>query len=138
MIRLLAAAIAVLVLAPPAMAQTARAPVPAAAQPGPDDRAKQWLILVDDSNYAESASQMGAQARKPDIAALPALREPLGAVSSRALKDVKLSTTSPGMPPGQYAVVRFDSNFAHRANTMETVTLAMNKGVWSVVGYRVD
>ncbi|MBV9550185.1 MAG: DUF4019 domain-containing protein [Alphaproteobacteria bacterium] len=135
MTRLFAAAIAALMLMLPAIAQP---PPPSAAQPGPDARAKQWLTLVDDSNYSDGAKQMGAQARKADIAALPALRSPLGAVSSRALKDVKLTATNPGMPAGQYAVVRFDSNFAHRANTVETVTLAMEKGAWTVVGYRID
>jgi hypothetical protein len=139
MTRIFAAAITALFLALPAglpaMAQT---PPTSAAQPGPDDRAKQWLTLVDDSNFTESTRQMGPQAKKADIAALPKLREPLGAVANRNLKDVKLSTTNPGMPSGQYAVVRYDSNFAHRANTVETVTLAMNKGTWSVVAYHID
>ena len=31
--------------------------------PTPDDRAKQWLALVDDQNYAEAYKQMGAMAR---------------------------------------------------------------------------
>jgi hypothetical protein len=139
MTRLFAAAITALLLALPAgfpaMAQT---PATSAAQPGPDDRAKQWLILVDDSNYTEGTSQMGPQAKKADIATLPKLREPLGAVANRTLKDVKLSTTNPGMPSGQYAVVRYDSNFAHKANAVETVTLAMNKGAWAVVAYRIN
>ena len=133
--RLTAAAIAALFLALPAMAQT---PKPSAAQPGPDDRAKQWLTLVDDSNYAESLKQMGTQARKADIDKLPALREPLGAMSSRSLKDVKLSPTNPGMPAGQYAVVRYESSFARKANGIETVTLAMTKTGWAVVAYRIE
>jgi hypothetical protein len=128
-----------MLLAPPAFSASAQTPaVPTAAQPGPDDRAKQWLALVDDGNYTDSARQMGPQARKGEAAALPALRAPLGAVSSRALKDVTLSPTSPGMPAGQYAVVRYDSSFARRANTMETITLAMTRGAWAVVGYRID
>lgn len=134
MFRLFAVAILTLLFALPATAQG-----PSAAKPGPDDRAKQWLTLVDDSNYADSSRQMGVQAKKADISAIPGLRTPLGAMASRSLKDVKLSKTNPGMPSGQYAVVRFDSNFAHRANTVETVTLAMAKdGTWDVVAYRVD
>jgi hypothetical protein len=139
MSRIAAAAITACLLFLPASAQTPRqVPAPTAAQPGPDDRAKQWLTLIDDSNYADGARQMGPQAKKAEIDALPRLREPLGAVASRNLKDVKLSTTNPGMPAGQYAVVRYDSNFAHRASAVETVTLAMTKGAWSVVGYRID
>jgi hypothetical protein len=140
MTRLPAAAFAAMFLAlpatPAALAQSPSAPT--AAQPGPDDRAKQWLTLVDDGNYADSARQMGAQAKKPSAAALPALRSPLGAVSSRNLKDVTLTRTSPGMPAGQYAVVRYDTNFAHKGGAVETVTLAMTKGAWAVVGYKID
>jgi len=141
MSRIAAAAItACLLFIPGSLCAQAARPVPAptAAQPGPDDRAKQWLTLIDDSNYTDGARQMGSQAKKAQIDALPRQRNPLGAVANRNLKDVKLSTTNPGMPSGQYAVVRYDSNFAHRANTIETVTLAMNKGAWSVVGYRID
>ncbi len=136
MTRLFAAFLAVLLLSLPAAAQTAK-PV-SAAQPGPDDRAKQWLTLVDDSNYAESLKQMGTQARKADLDKLPAIREPLGAMSNRSLKDVTLTRTSPGMPAGQYAVVRYESNFARKAVAMETITLAMTKAGWAVVAYRVD
>jgi hypothetical protein len=140
MTRLLAAAFAASLLAlpaiPAALAQTP--PTPSAAQPGPDDRAKQWLTLVDDGNYADSVRQMGPQAKKAAAAALPALRAPLGAVSNRNLKDVTLTRTRPGMPAGQYAVVRYDSNFAHKNGAVETVTLALTKGAWAVVGYRID
>jgi len=139
MTRIFAAAITAFLFALPAVAPAmAQTPPSTAAQPGPDDRAKQWLTLVDDSNYSDGAAQMGPQAKKADIAALPKWREPLGAVANRSLKDVRLSPTNPGMPGGQYAVVRYDSNFAHKANVVETVTLAMNKGAWSVVGYRID
>jgi hypothetical protein len=130
-----AAALAALVLTLPAIAQT---PKPGAAQPAPDDRAKQWLTLVDDSNYAESLKQMGPQARKADIDKLPAIREPLGAMASRSLKDIKLSSTNPGMPAGQYAVIRYESNFARKAVAVETITLAMTKTGWAVVAYRID
>jgi len=116
----------------------AQPPAPTAAQPAPDDRARQWLTLVDDSNYADSARQMGQQAKKAETDAIPRQREPLGAVVNRNLKDVKLSSSNPGMPAGQYVVVRYDSSFAHKASAVETVTLAMNKGAWAVVGYRID
>jgi len=71
----------------------------------PDDRAKQWMTLIDDQNYADAYQQMGAAGRGK-IAADPwaqkirSAREPLGAVSSRALKDVKMTKTLPGMRDG--------------------------------------
>ena len=135
MTRLFAAILAVLFLALPAAAQT---PKPSAALPAPDDRARQWLMLVDDSNYAESLKQMGAQARKADIDRLPTIREPLGAMSNRSLKDVTLAKSQPGLPAGEYAVVRYETSFARKAVAVETVTLAMTKTGWAVVGYRID
>ena len=109
----------------------------------PDDRAKQWMTLIDDQNYADAYQQMGAAGRGK-IAADPwaqkvrSVREPLGAVSSRALKDVKMTKTLPGMRDGQYATIRYDSAFAHKAAGVETVTLVLENGAWSVVGYFIN
>jgi len=122
-------------LALPASAQT---PPVNAAQPTPDDRARQWLTLVDDSNYAEGIAQMGQQARTAEMGKLPQIREPLGAMAERSLKDITLAKTAPGLPAGQYAIVRYESRFANRASAIETVTLAMTKSGSAVVGYRVD
>jgi hypothetical protein len=109
----------------------------------PDDRAKQWMILIDDQNYAEAYLQMGAAARGKIAADIWAqkmrdVREPVGAMSSRALKDVKMTKTLPGMRDGQYTTVRFDTTFAHKAVNMESVTLVSENGGWSVIGYFIN
>jgi hypothetical protein len=135
-----AAALALCAFALPALAQTPKPAVSSAAQPTPDDRAKQWLNVIDDGNFAEGASQLGAVPAQRDAQAIALRneREPMGAMASRSLKDVRLATSLPGRPTGQYAVVRYDSSFARKAGAVETVTLAMTKGAWSVVGYRID
>ena len=126
-----------------ALAQGVPPPVPATAMtPAPDDRAKQWLTLVDDGNYADSYKQMGALATAKMSAAdwtqkVSGARTPLGAMSSRNIKDVKMSKTLPGAPDGQYAVIRYDSAFAHKAAAVETVVLVSGKDGWSVVGYSI-
>jgi len=109
----------------------------------PDDRAKQWLTLVDDQNYADAYRQMGVVARGRVAADIwtqkvSGVREPLGAMSSRALKDVKLTKTLPGMRDGQYAMVRYDTAFAHKAAGVESVTLVSENGAWSVIGYFIN
>ncbi|MBS0280073.1 MAG: DUF4019 domain-containing protein [Proteobacteria bacterium] len=122
------------------------APAAAGAMPAtsmtmsPDDRAKQWMTLIDDQNYADAYRQMGAAGRgklaiDPWTQKMRDAREPLGAVSSRALKDVKMTKTLPGMRDGQYATVRYDSAFAHKAAGVESVTLVLENGAWSVIGY---
>src|ERR1700744_3670849 len=100
------------VAAPPALAQRDQTPnqtpkpgatvgpakksTVTAATPTPDDRARQWLVLVDDKNYAQSWSQAGKtfqnRAKSEAWASEESeQREPLGAVASRDLKSVDLS-----------------------------------------------
>ena len=131
-----------LMFAAPVLAQSVAGPS-TSMTPSPDDRAKQWLSLIDDQNYADAYKQMGAAARskvsEQDFGAkIGGARTPLGAMSSRTLKDVKLTKTLPAMRDGQYAVVRYDSAFAHKAAAVESVTLASENGAWSVIGYFIN
>jgi hypothetical protein len=131
----------------PAFAQGAKAPKPGvtvgpakkstvtAATPAPDDRARQWLVLVDDKNYAQSWSEAGKgfqNRQKVDAWAATAggVRTPLGAVASRDLKSIDLSRPN-------IAVIRYDTVFAHKAAAVETVTLSFDNGSWSVTDYSV-
>jgi hypothetical protein len=99
--------------------------------------------LVDDKNYGDAYKQMGAPAQgkvaaDPWTQKVSAVREPLGAMATRNIKDVKLTKTLPGMRDGQYATVRFDSSFAHKTAAVETVVLRSEKGAWSVIGYFIN
>jgi hypothetical protein len=107
-----------------------------AVTPAPDDRARAWLVLVDDKNYAQSwgeAAKVFQNRRKTDAwaADATATRAPLGAVASRGLKSIDLSR-------GNIAVIRYDTVFAHKAAAIETVTLTFENGSWSVTDYSVD
>ncbi|MDB5741568.1 MAG: LuxR family transcriptional regulator [Alphaproteobacteria bacterium] len=132
-------ALLVLCAAVPALAQsgnqTGKKPVITASTPTPDDRARQWLVLVDDKNYSSSWMQSGKafQGRqKADAWARDAgvRREPLGAVASRGLKSIDLSRSN-------VAVIRYDTVFAHKAAAVETVTLSFENGSWAVTDYSV-
>ena len=59
-------------------------------------------------------------------------------MSSRNLKDVKMTKTLPGMASGQYATVQYDSAFAKKAAAVETVVLSSDKDGWSVVDYHIN
>jgi hypothetical protein len=129
-------------VAAPVMAQTATGPS-TAMTPTPDDRAKQWLTLIDDQNYTDAYKQMGATARakasEPQFTTkVSGKRIPLGAMSSRTLKDVNVAKTLPGMRDGQYTTVRYDSAFAHKAAAVESVTLESENGAWSVIDYHIN
>lgn len=130
-------------LAVPAVAQTAPGGPSTAMTPAPDDRAKQWVQLVDDKNYGDAYKQMGTAAQDKVAAdkwsqKISAVRDPMGAMATRNIKDVKLTKTLPGMRDGQYATVRFDSSFAHKTAAVETVVLRSEKGAWSVIDYSIS
>jgi hypothetical protein len=134
--RFVVAALLTFTAASPGMAQGARKNVATAATPAPDDRARAWLVLVDDKNYTQSWTQSGAafkNRQKADAWAKDELakREPLGAVASRGLKSIDLSRNT-------VAVIRYDTVFAHKASAVETVTLAFENGSWVVTDYSVS
>ena len=122
----------------PAAAQSAparRVPV-SGATPAPDDRARQWLVLVDDKNFAQSWKDAGKafQTRQTvDAWAGDAgtKRVPLGAVASRDLKSIDVSRNN-------VAVIRYDTSFARKTGAVETVTLGFENGGWAVTDYSVN
>jgi hypothetical protein len=142
---------AALLFAQPVLAQNTNQPLPAqgavgpatALTPAPDDRAKQWLGLLDDQNYNDAYKQMDAAAQgKISMGAwatrIDQTRAPLGAMSSRNIKNVNLTKVRPGMRDGQSATVQFDSSFAHKGSAVETVVMVSDKGAWSVTSYSVN
>lgn len=132
---------AFLLLTPvPVLAQAANAPT--AMTPSPDDRARQWLTLIDDQNYADAYKQMAAGAQSKASAEdwskkMTALRAPLGAMTARTLKDVKLGKSRPGTRDGQTVAVRYEAAFAHNAAAIESIDLVSEHGGWAVMSYGV-
>jgi hypothetical protein len=138
--RYIPAVIFALIFAAPALGAPKRpAPSPAsqvtAAQSTPDERARQWLVVLDDGDYGRGWQEAGAAMKDHQTAAgwtaaTKAVREPMGAMASRNLKSIELVRQD-------QAVVRYDSVFAHKAAAVETVTLGFANGGWSVTGYTV-
>jgi hypothetical protein len=120
----------------PAKNAPARSAPATSVTPAPDDRARQWLVLVDDKNFAQSWKDAGKafQSRQTvDAWAGDAVtkRVPLGAVASRDLKSIDLSRNN-------IAVIRYDTSFAHKAGAVETVTLAFENDGWVVNDYSLN
>lgn len=124
-----------LLLVPAAYGQTTDNTVDAQAAAG------KWLTLTDRASYADSWEQAAALFRgaisKPDWEhALHAVRDPLGAVKSRALKSAVFTRSLPGAPDGEYVVLQFDTQYEKKAVAVETVTpMKEPDGRWRVSGY---
>ena len=134
--RVLVALVLLFGTAAPAFSQAARRITVTATTPAPDDRARQWLVLVDHKNYAQSWSEAGKafhnrQKVEAWAANADARRAPLGAVASRSLKSIDLGRNN-------IAVIRYDTVFARKAAAVETLTLTFENGGWTVTDYAVD
>ena len=104
--------------------------------------AAQWFVLVDAGNYEQSWDE-GASLLKQGITrsqwkgALDSVRAPLGAVTNRQLRNVRYSTSLPGSPTGEYAVLEYRTAFGG-ASATETLTMSKESdGIWRAAGYFV-
>jgi hypothetical protein len=103
--------------------------------------AQTWLAAAD-ANDGQKSWQLSAPLFQHSITAaqwqekLSAVRGPLGAVKGRSAGTVTHTTSLPGLPDGDYAVMHFDSQFEHKAAAVETVTaIKQPDGSWRVAGY---
>jgi hypothetical protein len=102
--------------------------------------AETWLALVDQGRYGDSWKAASASFREHVTAAawqeaVKGAREPLGPLQHRSLTEDTHATTLPGAPDGDYEVLRYSSQFARKADAVETLILANENGTWKVAGY---
>lgn len=108
---------------------------------GPDiSSARRWLQLVDSGRWNESwrgaAESFQSQISESQWAAMvQPVRAPLGPVSSRELKSLTKLSSLPGLPPGDYETLQFQTDFARKMGAIETVGLAHENSGWKVIGY---
>ena len=111
---------------------------PGADQAGPS--AEAWVRLIDSAKYADSWREASAyfRSRIPEkqwVIMVHGVRAPLGVLLSRKQRSVALTTTLPGAPDGNYAVIVFDTSFQNKASAMEQLTVMADGEKWCVAGY---
>jgi hypothetical protein len=100
-----------------------------------------WIARADAADYA-ATWETAAAVFKASITvdawtqAVRSVRDPLGAVQSRAEGSITMATSLPGVPDGNYAVLQYTTAFANKAAAVETVVLALDTdSQWKVAGY---
>ncbi|WP_404335351.1 DUF4019 domain-containing protein [Sphingomonas sp. MMS12-HWE2-04] len=127
--------------APPAPTMQAPAAIPSAeANPAGLDAAKAWVALVDQGNWHESWQTAAATFRGQVSDAgwaemITPVRKPLGAAVVRKFASVVKTKTLPGAPEGDYEVLKFQTNFAQRSGSTETIIVVREASAWRVAGY---
>jgi hypothetical protein len=105
--------------------------------------AETWLRQVDAGEYHQSWDHAAAffktaVTREQWGQTLDFARKPLGDLVTRKVKAAKVATSLPGAPDGQYVVIQFKTEFAHKKSAVETVTPMLDPdGVWRVSGYYI-
>lgn len=104
--------------------------------------ARGWVALVDGHRWEESWRTAAASFRSHIsaaqwVATLQSVRQPLGAVSSRSFQNVTKTKSLPGTPAGDYEILQFQTNFAQRPASVETIILTQESGGWKVAGYYI-
>lgn len=100
-----------------------------------------WLGLVDSGNYSQSwitASSLFREkiSQSKWETAVSSARSPFGKLISRRFESATPTQSLPGVPDGNYVVIRFASSFERDANAVETVTPMKDKdGAWHIAGY---
>lgn len=102
--------------------------------------AQAWLALIDSGKYADSWTQAASAFRgqvdqNTWVTQVKSARDQFGAVASRKDFNVNLTKSLPGAPDGDYAITRFQTDFANKKQAVETVVMALENGQWRVAGY---
>jgi hypothetical protein len=106
--------------------------------------AQSWLALVDRGEYGEGYDAAGAifkktVTREKWIAIVEKALASLGGVKSRTVKSTTFSSTAPGAPNGQYALIQYNTTFERKEAALENVTVVREgDGTWRVVGYFIN
>lgn len=98
------------------------------------------MALVDQGKWHESWEAAAALFRSQVSDArwaemVTPVRQPLGPVVSRRFESVLRSKTLPGAPDGDYEILKFQTAFAQRRDSVETVMLVREASGWRVFGY---
>lgn len=116
--------------------------VPAASPPGEAPvEAQTWLGSIDAGDYDQSWQMASGYFRTAVsqanwTASLQAARAPLGSLIARQLTTEQRANSLPGVPDGDYCILIFSSQFAHKNAALETLTLLRETdGQWRVAGY---
>ena len=99
-----------------------------------------WVKLIDGAKYGDSWREASTyfRSRVPEkqwVAMVQSVRSPLGALVSRKQRSVTFTTTLPGAPDGNFAVIVFDTSFQNKASAMEQLTVMADGEKWRVAGY---
>ena len=116
----------------------ASTPAVSASETAVVDASRQWMALLDASNWEQSYLATSKAFRSVNTLQKWAdvsrqVRTPLGAMQSRELVTVDFAPTPQG-----YWIIKFRSDYAGKPGAIETLSLVNEDGSWKVAGIVID
>ncbi len=102
----------------------------------------EWLILLDREDYQATYDTTAAFFKERVSlnqwqAQVSQARSALGETLSRQPINANYTNKLTDAPMGDYVIFQFQTEFAGQSHAVETVTVALDNGAWSTVGYFV-
>lgn len=102
-----------------------------------------WLEMVDNKEYKKTWELTGKGFKKliPEakwVDLMQTVREPFGPVDKRTIQKARYHHTLPGLPVGDYIVIKTETDFLNKDYAVETLTLTLQKGKWKPIGYFIN
>jgi Protein of unknown function (DUF4019) len=100
-----------------------------------------WLALVDQEQYSEAfdqyndAAKQRVRSKESSIAFYQAIRQPHGRPVGRRISREAHVTEFPMLPPSEYAVFDFSTDFPAQKDVFEEVLTEYRGGNWTIAGY---
>ena len=105
--------------------------------------ANDWLPLLDADKYGEAWKAAAPFLQKNVIQSdwekhLDQTRKPLDPFIERTLTTTQYRDQFPGLPPGQYVALVWESYFGAHHQMLESVIMTVDHDQWKPVGYAVQ
>ncbi len=107
------------------------------------EAALKWLNFVDAESYEKSWDEASkvlqlTVPRLQWVKILDQIRKPLGKQSGRKMSDQRVAKDPKGLPPGDYMVFFYNTQFVKHKDGYELLTLVHDNGKWQVMTYQVN
>lgn len=108
-----------------------------------DSEASHWIALLDQGQYGAAWADAGPLfqdviAQDQWVAAMKAIRRPLGNVKARSSGRHRSTETLPGGTKGYFFILEYQTSFSGKSSATETLILMMiQNDQWRVISYSV-
>jgi len=102
-----------------------------------------WLKMMDEERYSDAFDDSARffkyiMTKEDWIKTVGTMRKSFGKVSERSLYSIEFTRELPGLPEGNYLVIKYKTYFGKKKLMEIVAPLREKDGVWRISGYHVQ